>query len=58
MNKLEENLNTRDNSYIRYFFEVDLQYPKMIKVNTGKIPFCPKNKVIPKDKNTMNKRIR
>ena len=31
MNKLEENLNTPDDSDIDYFIEVDLKYPDNIK---------------------------
>ena len=57
MNKLEEILNTRDNSYIRYFFEVGLQYPKKIKKILKNFYFVLKIKLFLKIK-TMNKRKR
>ena len=50
MNKLEEILNTPDDSGIGSFVAVDLRYPDDIKEKTGNFPFCPENKVIPKDK--------
>ena len=49
MNKLEEILNTPDDSDIGYFSQVDLTYPDNIK-KTKNFPFCPENKVIPEDK--------
>ena len=50
MNKLEEILNTLDDSGIGYFIEIDLNYPDNIKEKTENFPFCPENKVIHKDK--------
>ena len=57
MNKLEEFLNTPDDSDIGYFIEVDLKYPDNIKEKTKNFPFCPENKTIPKEiyKDYMNK---
>ena len=43
-------LNTPDDSDIGYFIEVDLRYPDNIKEKTKNFPFCPENKIIPKDK--------
>ena len=48
MNELEI-LNTPDDSDFGYFVEVDLRYPD-IKKKTKNFPFCPENKVLPKDK--------
>ena len=50
MNKLEEILNTADDSDIGFFVEVDLRYPDKIKGKTKNFPFCPENKIIDKDK--------
>ena len=50
MNKLEEILNTPDNSDIGYFIEVDLNYPDNIKEKTKIFPFCPENKKFNPDK--------
>ena len=50
MNKLEENLNTPDDSDIGYIIEVDLRYPDKIQEKTKNFPFCPENKVIPESK--------
>ena len=50
MNKLEEILNTPDDSDNGYFVEVDLRYPDNIKEKTMNFPFCPENKVIRKNK--------
>ena len=50
MNWLEEILKTPDDSDIGYFVEVDLKYPDDIKEKTKIFPFCPENKIIPKDK--------
>ena len=50
MDRLEEILNTPDDSDIGYFVEVDLKYPDEIKQKTKIFPFCPENKVIPTDK--------
>ena len=50
MNKLEEVSNTLGGSDIGYFVGVDLRYPDNIKEKTENFPFCPANKVIPKDK--------
>ena len=51
MNKLEEILNNPYDSDTGCFIEVDLNYPDNKKVETKIFPFCPENKVIPKDKN-------
>ena len=50
MIKLEEILNTPDDSDIGYFVEVDLSYPDDIKEKTKNFPYWPENKAIPKDK--------
>ena len=50
MNKLEEFSYTPDNSDIGYILEVDLRYPDNTKKKTKQFPYCPENKVIPKDK--------
>ena len=50
MFKLEEILKTPDISDIGSSIEVDSRYPDDIKKNTKYFPFCPGNKVIPKDK--------
>ena len=42
--KLEEILNTPDDSDIGYFVEVDLTYPDNIKEKTKFFPFAPENK--------------
>ena len=47
--KLEETLNTPDDSDIGYFVEVDLSYPNKIKGKTKKSPFAPGNKKINPD---------
>ena len=44
--KLEEILNTPDDSDIGYFIEVDLKYPDNIKYKTKKFAFAPENKEI------------
>ena len=44
INKLEEILNTTDDTGIGYFVEVDLKYPDNIKKKTKNFPFCPENK--------------
>ena len=41
---LEDILNTRDDSDIGYFVEVDLKYPDNIKQKTKNFPFAPENK--------------
>ena len=46
VNKLEEILNTPDDSDIGYFVEVDLKYPDNIKEETKNFPFTPENKII------------
>ena len=43
---LEDILNTRDDSDIGYFVEVDLKYPDNIKQKTKIFPFAPENKKI------------
>ena len=42
--KLEDILNTPDDSDIGYFIEVDLNYPDNIKKRTKNLPFAPVNK--------------
>ena len=42
--KLEDILNTLDDSDIGYFIEVDLNYADNIKEKTKKFPFAPVNK--------------
>ena len=42
--KLEDILNTPDDSDIGYFIEVDLKYPDKIKQKTKLFPFAPVNK--------------
>ena len=49
MNKLEEISKTSDDSDIGYFIEVFLKYLDDIKERTKNSPFCPENKIIPKD---------
>ena len=48
--KLEEILNSSDDSNIRYFLEVDLSYPDNIEEKHGIFDFVRKTQVIPKDK--------
>ena len=48
MNKLEETLNTPNDSDIGYFVEVDLKYPDNKKRKN--FPFAPENEVTPKEK--------
>ena len=50
--KLEDILNTEDDSEIGYFFECDLKYPENIKEKTKNFPFAPENKFSPQDKFT------
>ena len=47
--KLEDILNTPDDSDIGYFVEVDLKYPDNIKERTKNFPFAPENKKINPD---------
>ena len=47
--KLEDILNTPDDSDIGYFIEVDLKYPDSIKEKTKNFPFAPMNKKINPD---------
>ena len=47
--KLEEILNTLDDSDIGYFIEADLNYPDNIKEKTKSFPFAPLNKKINPD---------
>ena len=42
--KLEDILNTPDDSDIGYFIEVNWTYPDNIKEKTKKFPFAPVNK--------------
>ena len=42
--KLEDILNTPDDSNIGYFIEVDLIYPNKIKEKTKIFPYAPVNK--------------
>ena len=44
--KLEDILNTPDDSDIGYVIEVDLKYPDNIKDKTKNFPFAPVNKKI------------
>ena len=48
--KLEDILNTPDDSDIGYFIEVDLKYSDNIKEKTRNFPFAPVNKKINPDK--------
>ena len=50
MNKLQEIINTPDDSDIGYFVEIDLRYPDDIKEETKNFPFAPENKIIHNDK--------
>ena len=57
--KLEDILNTPDDSDIGYFVEADLRYPDNIKQRTKNFPFAPVNKKInPDDFNDYMKEIR
>ena len=48
--KLEKVINTRDDSDIGYFVEVDLIYPDNIKEKTKHFSFAPLNKkILPDD---------
>ena len=47
--KLEDILNTPDDSDIGFFVEVDLKYPDNIKQKTKNFPFAPENKKINPD---------
>ena len=47
--KLEDILNTPDDSDIGYFIELDLTYPNKIKERTKNFPFAPLNKKINPD---------
>ena len=47
--KLEDILNTPDDSDVGYFIEVDLKYPDNIKEKTKNFPFAPENKKINPD---------
>ena len=51
MKKIEEFLNTPDDTDIGYFIEVDLRYPDNLREKTKNFPFCPENKFIHKYKN-------
>ena len=44
--KLEDILNTPDDSDIGYFVEVDLIYPDNIKEESNHFPFAPDNKTL------------
>ena len=44
--KLEDILNTPEDSDIGYFIEVDLKYPHNIKEKTKPFPFAPENRKI------------
>ena len=50
--KLEDILNTSDDSEVGYFVEVDLKYPEGIREKTKNFPFCPENKFSSHDKFT------
>ena len=47
--RLEDILNTSDDSDIGYFIEVDLKYPDNIKEKTKYFPFAPDNKKMDPD---------
>ena len=47
--RLEEILNTPDDSDIGYFLEIDLEYPHNIRQKTRYFPFASENKSISKD---------
>ena len=47
--KLEDILDTPDDSEVGYFVEVDLKYPEEIREKTVNFPFCPENKFSPQD---------
>ena len=47
--KLEDTLNTPDNSDIGFFIEVDLTYPDNIKEKAKNFPIAPGNKKINPD---------
>ena len=47
--KLEDILNTPDDSDIGYFIELDLKYPDNKKEKTKNFPFAPMNKKINPD---------
>ena len=49
MNKLEEILNTPDDSDIGFLLKVDINCPDNIKEKTKNFPFCPEKKVIHRD---------
>ena len=58
-NKLEDILNTPDDSDIGYFIEVDSEYPNNVKEKTKKFLFCPENrKIIPDNFNDYMKEIK
>ena len=48
--KLDDILNTSDDSEVGYFVEVDLKHPEGIREKTKNFPFCPENKFSPQDK--------
>ena len=50
MNKLEEVLNTPDDSDFGHFVDFDLEYLDFMKTNTKKITFCPEHKINHKEK--------
>ena len=57
--KLEDILNTPDDSDIGYFIELDLKYPDNIKQKTKNFPFAPINKkIIPDNFNDYMKEIK
>ena len=48
--KLEDILNTPDDSDHGYFIEVDIEYPDDIRQKTKYFPYCPENKILEKEK--------
>ena len=48
--KLEDILNTLDDSDIGNFIKVDLKYPDTIRRKTANFPICPVNESMSKDK--------
>ena len=49
MNKLDEILNTSDDSNFDLFIELDLRYPDNIEEKTKNFQFCPQNKICNKN---------
>ena len=56
MNKLEQILDTPEDSDIGYFVEVDLKYPDNLEEKTKNFPIAPENKNILRGKYNIYKR--